>query len=314
MSIDDFNPYEELGLNIDATPQDIRYAYKRQALRFHPDKQEGDDMKFKRVNQAYQILIDPFQKELYDAKYKNKTSEENAKILEEFLSNVVTVLHDKLKEKLNSKIDSCNTKKENKEKTVDTSDETSVEQAPLKIELDVDIKDVYNANVKKVVIKVRNQDKDILKPFYLPLCDYQDIYCFEGDGDNGGDIHIKLNIVSNIMPHIKQDSLVSKYNLYIETYLTLYEYYFGVERSIPFYDENILINLSPFVTSDGGHSNETHFVHIINNKGLPYMNENDEQMRGDLFIHFTLMLPQLCADGLFNCQPMLKTFFHGKNE
>jgi DnaJ-class molecular chaperone len=116
------------------------------------------------------------------------------------------------------------------------------------------------------------------------------------------------------MPHIKQDSLISKYNLYIETYLSLYEYYFGGERSIPFYDENILINLSPFATNDGVYSTETHFVHVINNKGLPYINENNERVRGDLFIHFTLMLPQLCPDGLLNCQPILKTFFHGKNE
>ncbi len=312
MSMDDFNPYEELGLNIDATPQDIRNAYKKQALRFHPDKTEGNDIKFKRINQAYQILNDPFQKQLYDTKYKNTTSEESAKILEDFLSNIVTVLHEKLKEKLNSKIDTCNTSPATSAKTQNSTSTT--ESKSLRIELNVDIKDVYNEDVKKVVIKVRNQEKDALKPFYIPLCNHQDVYCFEGDGDNGGDVHIKLNIVSNCMPHIKQDSLVSKYNLYIEAELSLYEYYYGVERSIPFYDEDIFISLPPFASGGGGDNTETHFVHVIYNKGLPYINDNDEQVRGDLFIHFTLMLPQLCQDGLLSCRTLLKTFFHGKNE
>ena len=74
--MDDFNPYEELGLNTTATQKDIRSAYRKLALRFHPDKPEGNEPKFKRIHEAYQILNDPFKKQMYDAKYSNSKDEE----------------------------------------------------------------------------------------------------------------------------------------------------------------------------------------------------------------------------------------------
>ncbi|KAH9282857.1 DnaJ -like protein subfamily C member 5B [Echinococcus granulosus] len=61
--------YELLGLSKDATPEEIRRAYRRLALRCHPDKNPDDPKageKFAELNRANVILSDETKKEIYD--------------------------------------------------------------------------------------------------------------------------------------------------------------------------------------------------------------------------------------------------------
>ncbi|UXI00758.1 molecular chaperone DnaJ [Photobacterium sp. TY1-4] len=67
MSKRDF--YEVLGVGRDASERDIKKAYKRLAMKFHPDRNQGDAEsaeKFKEVKTAYEILTDPQKKAAYD--------------------------------------------------------------------------------------------------------------------------------------------------------------------------------------------------------------------------------------------------------
>jgi len=63
------NLYEILGVQIFAEQKDIKKAFKKLAVRYHPDKNpnnpEAEEL-FKQINQAYQILSDPTKKSLYD--------------------------------------------------------------------------------------------------------------------------------------------------------------------------------------------------------------------------------------------------------
>ncbi len=50
--------YEKLDLDIHATPEQIKSNYKKFALRYHPDKNEGSaeaNVLFREINEAYQI-------------------------------------------------------------------------------------------------------------------------------------------------------------------------------------------------------------------------------------------------------------------
>jgi len=61
--------YQVLGLDTNATSDSIRKAYKRRALKYHPDKNPSPqaETKFKRVAEAYRVLKSPGQRRVYDA-------------------------------------------------------------------------------------------------------------------------------------------------------------------------------------------------------------------------------------------------------
>ena len=62
------NYYDILGVSKDASPDDIKRAYRSMAKKYHPDinKEPGADEKFKEVNEAYEVLSDPTKKSNYD--------------------------------------------------------------------------------------------------------------------------------------------------------------------------------------------------------------------------------------------------------
>lgn len=66
--------YETLGINKSATKDEIKKAFHKMAHKYHPDKNKGDDSKFKEVNEAYQTLSDDKKRAQYDqfgANYQN---------------------------------------------------------------------------------------------------------------------------------------------------------------------------------------------------------------------------------------------------
>lgn len=73
--VDELDPYELLGLKRDATPADIKSAYRKLALQWHPDKHSGSEdtekqleaeVKFVQINIAHDVLTDPIKKKQYD--------------------------------------------------------------------------------------------------------------------------------------------------------------------------------------------------------------------------------------------------------
>lgn len=60
------NYYNILGVSQDASQKEIKKAFRKKAHKFHPDKDGGDEKKFKKVNEAYQVLSDPKKRQQYD--------------------------------------------------------------------------------------------------------------------------------------------------------------------------------------------------------------------------------------------------------
>jgi len=61
--------YEVLGVGRDASEEEIKKAYRKQALQYHPDKNPGDkqaEERFKEATEAYEVLKDPQKRGQYD--------------------------------------------------------------------------------------------------------------------------------------------------------------------------------------------------------------------------------------------------------
>jgi molecular chaperone DnaJ len=61
--------YATLGVAREATPEEVKKAYRKKALEFHPDRNPNDpkaEAKFKQVSEAYEVLSDENRRKLYD--------------------------------------------------------------------------------------------------------------------------------------------------------------------------------------------------------------------------------------------------------
>ncbi|HFL8819434.1 MAG TPA: molecular chaperone DnaJ [Candidatus Azoamicus sp. OHIO2] len=61
--------YFILGVDKSANDMEIKKAYKKLAMKYHPDRNSGDkdaEKKFKKIGEAYEVLSDPKKKEIYD--------------------------------------------------------------------------------------------------------------------------------------------------------------------------------------------------------------------------------------------------------
>lgn len=58
--------YEVLGISKSASADEIKKAYRKAAVQHHPDKEGGDEAKFKEINEAYEVLKDGGKRQRYD--------------------------------------------------------------------------------------------------------------------------------------------------------------------------------------------------------------------------------------------------------
>ncbi len=58
--------YEVLGVAKEASADEIKKAFRKAAVKHHPDKEGGDETKFKEINEAYEVLKDQQKRQRYD--------------------------------------------------------------------------------------------------------------------------------------------------------------------------------------------------------------------------------------------------------
>lgn len=237
--------YEILGVPKTATTDEIKRAYKRLALIYHPDKGSDGNM-FQKISNSYQILIDPVKRKEYDNK--------NFDFIFKFFDIFANIIR-------------------NVNKNVPTS---SVHIPPTVITINISLEDLYFSRIKKLIIKVNKFGTIQSKPYYLSLLNYKSSYIFLKEGDNDGDLEIKLNIKTN---DIKIDQIVCPYDLYIERDISLYDYFYGNTFEFKHVDGNWLHCTIKKLNT-----------YVYQNKGLPYYDKDCGILRGKLYVFFRLNL------------------------
>ena len=285
--------YETLGLPKKAHIDEVKKAYKKLVLLYHPDKPHGDRLKFEKIYEAYSFLIDENRKAIYDSSL----------IDEDVISNLFTKLFDSFHKKVEE------IKKKKKTNTQKETTRNDKKVKPIKVHLKLTLDEVYRGDIKKVIVRVRRGDTWIKKPFYINLMEHKHkyIYIDEGDEEYGekGDVEIYVEVLEH--DKVKVDNILCEYDLYIEETISLYEYYYGLNMKIQYLNGEVL-NIARPPSPPHSLSLNHSFVHVIEEYGLPYI-KDDQILHGNLYIHFKIVLPDLQGNN-DNIKDLIKTYFN----
>lgn len=254
------NFYEVLGVSPTSSLDEIRSAYKRLALQFHPDKSHGNREMFERIQVAYTALKDPSTRQkiddlLHSSHNDDSTANNTMNGLVDVFMDILYHQFRKTKECLHGK--------------------TSLNDICLTI--DINLQEIYQGCIKKVVTKVKRDGKWTRHTCILNLFDFKHYYIFENQGDeHNGDIIIKPNIIS------PKDHVIMGRDLQMIQYIDLYTYLYGGMISVSLFDvEEIDVYIKP------GQENMQ-----VDGYGFPYLSENDDGIRvikyGNLILRFDI--------------------------
>lgn len=80
------NLYEILGISEETTPEDMKKAFRKLSLKYHPDKNPSSEEKYKKISSAYEILSDPQKRREYNLKKNNPFGNMDSDIINMFFS------------------------------------------------------------------------------------------------------------------------------------------------------------------------------------------------------------------------------------
>jgi len=259
--------YQKLGLNKGASIDDIKRAYKKLALRFHPDKNPDLDSckEFISITESYKRLLndDEINEDIDITFYLN--------MYIDMIKNLYTYITDE-----NNIFNKKFFNKKQKTKIQKTVKE-------IVINFNVSVKDIYTNALKKLTIKLLRKDNDKLikkkEDFYISLLNYKNEYRFVGKGDedlsgNKGDIRILVNIV-------KDEYSIDGCDIIYILNISYYEYLYGIKKEIYYLNDKLLEIEHNFY----GELGEKMYL----NMGVKYYDKKTETFKfGNLIIRFKL--------------------------
>lgn len=170
--------YYILGVNRDASKQEIKKAYWKLSKKFHPDHNDGDkffEERFKDINEAYETLIDDSKRNIYNLKFQNNPNQS----FDSYYSNTrKDYSTNKNKENKNESSNSNKTKAEEFKKNDSNEDSKNKQESTADNKDDFaadDLKNKQSTNSKKENPIQSNRD-------ILTKKDLQNIWAFLGIG------------------------------------------------------------------------------------------------------------------------------------
>lgn len=245
------DPYIILGLNRSATSEDIKKMYRKLAKEFHPDKNGGDDTRFKEISNAYNILSDPAKKAKLDRPTYSQFDEQ---FFEEFLKN----------QNFSGMFDNrYGWSQSGKGNNVIAEIQITLDEAYF------GVKKELRLGLKSIAVSIK---PGIINGQRLRL---------KGLGQKGltDDLNGDLILTVNIQTH--QDYMLDNRGLHKIHKVDVFDAMLGCKTSIEIFNKKINFNISPG-TQNGA-------ILRIQGKGFPIYEK--ENKCGDLYINVLLKIP-----------------------
>ena len=272
--------YKILGLDSNkVTADEIKFAYREQAKKYHPDLSAGRDdfseERFKDVNEAYKVLSDTTARRKYDRMwnsrigYKKKNEEskrEDGSLFSNFFKMFFGGMYEKEEEKAAPK-----NKVPKKGENVETEIDVSIEEA------------FYGANKKVSLRTLNGKMKTFTIKIPVGIRNGEKIRLLEKgkkgeNGGNNGDLFIKINIIDN-----KQFALRG-IELYTDLYLTPWEAVLGTRATIETMGDTVSVYVPQGIESG----------ERVRIPGKGYL--DGKGGRGDLVAEVKIMVPKRLSE------------------
>lgn len=292
--------YEILGVQRNASCDDIKKAYRKLSLQYHPDRNRNSEeskRKFQDLGSAYDILSDTHKRREYDMtndfyskqQQFNSYNSYNNGIPEEF-KNMFSMFNNSsnINPGFNNFKHNNNRKFTNgfNNQSKKTNKENDVKPSTIKIVVDISIKQSYigctiPVNIKRKVLRYQEKSRED-ETIYIDIpegADTNEIINLKEKGDilneKKGDVSIQINVINDTL------FIRKGLNLILEKEITLKESLCGFSFNIDFIDgKNYVIN------NTKGNIISPNFIKEIDGLGMKRNNN-----KGKLIINFIIKYP-----------------------
>lgn len=297
--------YTILGISESSTKDEIKKAYRKLSLKYHPDKATGDKQIFQKINEAYQVLYDDVKRKHYDDILKSKNQDKSHNMS----SGKPNVNHTPFNTHFNSNMNmnippnimhifEMFQKNGNIEFKVNNSTTHSQQanQKPSNIEciLEITLEESFMGTEKPIEITrtvIQDNEKSIeTETMYIRVergVDTNEVLYLRGKGNRVNKRNGDIRIIFKVKPHDvwKRNGL----DLIYTKPLTLKEALCGFHLKIKYLNDQI-IDLTNNTIIGGMNS-----AKIVNGLGMQ-RGSGEHAMKGRLIIQFNVELPKSLTD------------------
>lgn len=291
------NPYQilELDINKNLSKDDIKKAYKKLILKYHPDKNTEDTTdKFKEIQTAYEILSNDNKKLEYDSLPANEKVKYYEKLksiiikkypyIDDYFSFIIKNFYDGNEKNLENDLETFNFNSiyknfvEKIPEVLNSIDYKNIKLKPYVFDINITGK-IHGTLIDRYLNKYQNllieretkPEINIFVPFT------EDIYILENEGEIGIN-NINGNIIIEIdIPNIHNNFTKLDDDLYVEIEIPIYNYlYGGILKFENLDNTEIIVDYKSLLENN---------IIKINNKGFLKKTENENNIeRGDMII------------------------------